>query len=129
MVTVRLISLFVCVFGAFAYGSAVVLWLRQASPVWAPYRSYARGARSRLDFVSLALFSVCTLWFVLNGLGEYRLLAGGSIAGYIELATLALVFAFPPLIMHTVYMETICEGTWATHHGVEAPARIWRLRP
>ncbi len=107
MVTVQLISLFVCVFGAFAYGSAVVLWLRQASPVWAPYRNYARGGHAKLDLASFALFAVCTMWFILTGFSEYRQLAGADEEGWIEVAILALVFAFPPLIMHTVYLETV----------------------
>jgi two-component system LytT family sensor kinase len=119
MVTVSLISLFVCVFGAFAYGSATVLWLRQASPVWAPYRNYARGDRPHLDVVSFALFVVSTVWFILIGLTEYRQLASLHDQGWIEAGIMALVFAFPPLIMHTVYLETVCSDP-------EPPRRVAR---
>ncbi len=108
MVTVQLISFFVCVFGAFAYGSAVVLWLRQASPVWAPYRNYAKDGHAKLDLASFALFAVSTVWFILSGLAEYRQLAGVEEDGWVEAGILVLVFAFPPLIMHSVYLETKC---------------------
>jgi signal transduction histidine kinase len=130
MVTVRLISLFVDVFGAFAYGSAVVLWMRQASPVWAPYRTYGRADEIRADLVSLALFTVCTIWFVLNGFGEFRALAGIGRDDWMELSALALVFAFPPLIMHSVCAETTSNAVdrlQAHVEGPEPPARMWRL--
>lgn len=109
MATVHLIALFVYVFGAFSYGSSVILWVRQANPVWAPYRNGTRTGRSPLDLVSLAICTVCTIWFLLNALGEFRLLTGAAeYSSVLDLGILAIVFWFPPLIMHTVYVETIC---------------------
>ena len=35
MTVVSLVFLVVCIFGAFAYGSATLMALRQATPVWA----------------------------------------------------------------------------------------------
>lgn len=117
MVLLSLVALFVFVFGAFAYGSATVLCLRQ-SPVWGPCREYQAGVRRRLDGVSLSLFLVSTVWFVVHALIEFRILAGARGYGWVDLAALVLVFTFPPLIMHTVFFET-------QHAGDEPPAPIW----
>ena len=48
--------LLVYVLGAFAYGSALVLSLRQASPVWSPHRHHGSALRPRLDRASVAMF-------------------------------------------------------------------------
>lgn len=118
MVALNLVALFVFVFGAFAYGSATALCLRDASPVWGLHRQYAGDTRTRLDKVSLALFVVSTIWFIVHALIEFGVLAGGGREGPFDLAALVLVFAFPPLIMHTVLIETC-------HEGPETPPRSW----
>lgn len=119
MLALSLAALFVFVFGAFAYGSATVMCLRH-TPVWGPYRQYAGTVRSRIDVVSLALMGVSTVWFVLHALIEFGLLAGvGREEGLFDLAALILVFAFPPLIMHTVFLE-------AHHEDREPPGPVWK---
>ncbi|MEO8682684.1 MAG: histidine kinase [Vicinamibacterales bacterium] len=105
MIVVSLIALFVYLFGAYAYGSATVICARQVSPVWGPYRPYALGVRQRIDRTSLALFAISTVWFILNGLIEFRELAGVTEQGWLDLGVF-IVYLFPPVIMHTVYMET-----------------------
>jgi two-component system LytT family sensor kinase len=112
MTAVSLVFLVVCVFGAFAYGSATMMALRQVTPVWAA-RSADRPP-PRLDRVNVAMFALCTVWFALNAVGKLQQLAGtsdGRSSG-IDFATFVIAFAFPPLIMHVVYRET----------GIDCPA-------
>src|SRR5690606_10236736 len=107
MTALSLTFLVVCFFGAFAYGSSSVMALRQASPVWTLTRASAGPSRMKLDRVSLAMFSLCTVWFVVNALAEFRLLAGGvPRSGYVDLVVLALSYCFPPVSMHVVWRET-----------------------
>lgn len=111
MTAISLAFLLVWVFGAFAYGSAGVLALRQATPVWGPPDRPAGALRTPVGRVSLVMFLVCTLWFALNASSEFAALAlGRRNAGWLELGVLALAFVFPPLIMQLVYHETCIEG-------------------
>ncbi len=109
MVVVSLVFLFVYLFGAYAYGAATVYALTEVGPAWGGLdREPAPGARPRLDKPGLALFVISTVWFVLHGLIEFRNLSGDTGQGWLDLATL-IVFLFPPVIMHTVYLETCAE--------------------
>ncbi len=109
MTAISLAFLVVCIFGAFAYGSSTVMALRQASPVWTGTRPSRGLERVALDRVSLAMFVLCTVWFVLNALSELRRLGGGVFReGYLDLAVLALAYCFPPIIMHVVWKEAGC---------------------
>ncbi|MFA5909724.1 MAG: histidine kinase [Vicinamibacterales bacterium] len=110
MILVSLIFLFVYLFGAYAYGAATVIAVSQATPVWGPYRRYAAGMRQRIDKASLALFTISTIWFIQHALIEFRNLMGDATAGWLDLSTLVVVYFFPPVIMHTVYLESQCEG-------------------
>jgi len=112
MTAVSLAFLVVCVFGAFAYGSATLMTLRQTSPVWGAPPS--RGTtRTRLGGVSLTMFVVCTVWFALNAAAEFRPLAFGGLryvaSSWLDLAVFGLAFVFPPLIMHVVYGEDVVD--------------------
>jgi len=107
MVVVSLIFLFVYLFGAYAYGAATVYSLRNLSPAWGG-TSERTGARHRVD---LALFALSTAWFALHILIEFRNFTALSGNSWLELAMLGLVFLFPPVIMHTVYEESRCEGS------------------
>ncbi len=115
-------ALFVYLFGAFAYGSATVVSLRQAKPVWGPHRSYGEGVRRRIDRASLLLFSLSFAWFVLHGLIEFRSLLGAYRQGWIDVATL-MVYLFPPVIMHTLYLET-----HDANQPPPAPIYAWLMR-
>ena len=110
MLLISLLFLFVYLFGAYAYGAASLLSLRQVHPVWGgPHRNYGPAMSSRLDQAGTALFVVSAVWFVLNALIEFRNLTGNAQRGFLDLATF-IVFLFPPLIMHTVYLEAKGEG-------------------
>lgn len=109
MIALSLVSLLVYLFGAYAYGAATVLSLRQAKPVWGANKVHAQGAPQRIEKASLALFALSLAWFVLQTLVEFRTLLGVRQDSWIELATL-MVYLFPPVIMHTVFLETQCDG-------------------
>ncbi len=112
--------LLVYVLGAFAYGSALVLSLRQASPVWAPHRHHGSTIRPRLDRASFAMFLWSAVWFVVLALDQFDEFVSGPRRNVLDLAQLLLVFGFPPLIVHTMYLEghvpewTGRARTWAT---------------
>ena len=110
MLLISLIFLFIYLFGAYAYGTATLYSVRKVSSVWgARFRDHAGGARWPIDRPSLALFAISTVWFVLHTLIEFRNLTGNTEHGLLDLGTL-LVFLYPPVIMHTVYYESQCEG-------------------
>jgi hypothetical protein len=106
MILVSIVFLFVYLFGAYAYGAATVFSFREVGPAWGGLdRESAPGAPPRLDKPGLALFAISTVWFVLHSLIEFRNLAGEDTSRtWLELGTL-IVFLFPPVIMHTVYLE------------------------
>ncbi|MGE0361521.1 MAG: sensor histidine kinase [Vicinamibacterales bacterium] len=97
--------LLVYVLGAFAYGSALVLSLRQASPVWAPHRQHGPTIRPRLDLASTAMFLWSAIWFVVLAFDQFDEFLSGPRRNVLDLAQLVLVFGFPPLIVHTMYLE------------------------
>jgi signal transduction histidine kinase len=106
MTWISLAFLVVCIFGAFAYGSATWMAVRQAAPVWGPERLLR--PRAPLDGVSLTMFVVCTVWFALNAAAEFGALVDGRGpgSGWMALGVFVTAFAFPPLIMHVVFRET-----------------------
>ena len=112
MILVSLVFLFVYLFGAYAYGAATVFGFKEVGPAWGGLdRESAPGARPRLDKPGLALFAISTVWFVLHSLIEFRNLSGDDTSqGWLDLGTL-IVFLFPPVIMHTVYLETCVPPT------------------
>ena len=108
MTVVSLIFLFVYLFGAYAYGAATVYSVRSAGPIWGGLSDeYAPGVRRRIDKATLALFVISTVWFVLHVLIEFRNYIGYTRESMLDLGTL-MVFLFPPVIMHTVYLESQC---------------------
>ena len=108
MILISLVFLFVYLFGAYAYGAATVLSVREVGPIWGrPAQDYTPGVRRRIDKASLGLFVISTIWFVLHILIEFRNFIGFTRESWLDLATL-MVFLFPPVIMHTVYLESQC---------------------
>ena len=106
MILISLVFLFVYLFGAYAYGAATVYGLRQMTPLWGePGQSYTPAVRRRIDRAGLTLFAISTFWFVVLLLLEFRSFAGYRQEGWLDLAQF-IVFLFPPVIMHTVYLES-----------------------
>jgi hypothetical protein len=118
MVLISLIFLFVYLFGAYAYGSATLLSVGQAKSLWGLDKEYAPDIRQRMNKASLAMFAISTVWFVLHALIEFRNLAGVTKVGWLDLATF-IAFLFPPVIMHTVYLES-------HHQGAVPPSPVFR---
>jgi histidine kinase/histidine kinase/DNA gyrase B/HSP90-like ATPase len=108
VVLVSLFFLFVYLFGAYTYGVATVYGVREAGPIWgASRRDYAPDVRLQIDRTNLALFALSTLWFVSLVVIELRSFIGRTGDTWIDLAQF-LVYAFPPVIMQTVYVESKC---------------------
>jgi len=119
MTIVSLIFLFVYLFGAYTYGASTVLSIRQIGPVWGGSpRDYTPDIRKRIDKANLGLFVVSTIWFVLLLLIEFRDFISPTRESWLDLGTL-IVFLFPPVIMHTVCLES---------HGADdtPPPRVFR---
>ena len=107
MTVISLVFLFVYLFGAYAYGAATVYSLRAAGPIWGGLdHEYAPGVRRRIDKATLALFVISTVWFVLHVLIEFRNYIAYTRESLLDLGTF-MVFLFPPVIMHTVYLESM----------------------
>jgi hypothetical protein len=116
MVYVSLASLFVYLFGAYAYGAAAVLGLREAWPVWASRDRTDQS--SAMDHAPLGIILISTAWFTLLTLIEFRTLTGVTSRNWLDLGVF-MVFLFPPVIMQTVYREAV----YHTHQ----PPRVYRL--
>jgi hypothetical protein len=120
-----IVGLCVFIFGAYAYGSVVALSLRHRRPVW-PAHVGPCPRPPGAAWVGLAMFVVCTAWFVLHSIIEVRHLLGAPASrqdDLFDLAALELVFAFPGFIFHTVLVETSCDP-----RRPRPPARGWWRR-
>ena len=120
--TAAIVFLLVYVLGAFAYGSALTLSLRQASSVWSPHRNRDVAGRTRLDAASITLFAWSAVWFVVLGLDQFSdIVSGSNQRGWLDHLQMLLVLGFPPLIMHTMYQEAHVDD-WV------GEARAWATR-
>ena len=109
MILISVIFLFVNLFGAYAYGAATLYSIRKVSPIWSSQQRYGAEGGG-VDRPALALFGLSTVWFVVNTLIVFRYLTGDAQRDdLLDLATL-IVYLFPPVIMHTVYRESTCDG-------------------
>jgi signal transduction histidine kinase len=113
-------ALVVYIFGAYAYGYLLLLWLRHGS-------FSARGAftdqEARTARAGVRLFTVCAVWFVLLSIIEFRALLGDSRENdWVDLLALGVVFAFPGVIFHSYLFATL-EAADAT----AASRRRWTL--
>ena len=107
MVYLSLFFLFVYLFGAYAYGAATVYGLRDLNSTWSAGRLVS-GTKQSADRAGLGLFAISTIWFVVHVLIEFRNLTGDTQESLLDLG-MFIVFAFPPAIMHLVYVETQIE--------------------
>ena len=115
MLYVSLISLFVYLFGAYAYGATSVLGIRETWPVRAN-RDEPRGPGA-MDHAPLGIILISTAWFALLTLLEFRTLTGATGRTWLDLGTF-MVFLFPPVIMQTVYRASVDDG--------QSPPRLYR---
>ena len=109
MDALRLLALLVYTFGVFAYGSMLMMWVRELGG-----RRQAPSTRSgqvrstpqrEADAVNGALLVVSFIWFVCNVAQLLVSLMPRRHVWQLDVAGLLLAFAFPPLIMHATWAE------------------------
>jgi hypothetical protein len=138
-----ILALCIFIFGAYAYGSLVVLSVRNGTIIWSRTRRRPQATHVQ----GLAMLVACTIWFLLHTIIGFRALLGEPMNDdLIDLAVLELVFCFPGLIFHTVLLESSgdCDspprfGRWSVALGVlyatgaalaiYVPAAIFALAP
>lgn len=109
MILISLAFLFVCLFGAYAYGAATLLSLGKSRSLWGLDKEYAPHVQRRINRSSIAMFCIATVWFVLHALIEFRTVIGQPHDSWLDLGSF-IAFLFPPVIMHTVYLEAHAEN-------------------
>ena len=115
-----LVALLIYTFGAFAYGAILFLWVTHVRyRHWAAREDGCAPAGREADGVNGALLTVSLLWFCCNvGLVLFRLVPLRA-PWQLDVASVCLAFAFPPLIMHTTLSEVA-----ATHPRMSGAWRI-----
>jgi signal transduction histidine kinase len=120
---VSIAALFVYIFGAYAYGSLLLLTQRhRAADQTVDPDGKAATIRAQSARASLRLFAVCAVWFVLHAIIEFRALLGEPKEDdLLDLLTLELVFLFPAVIFQSYLLEVIAEA------GERPQLLRWRL--
>jgi signal transduction histidine kinase len=112
---IRLVGLLVYTCGAFAYGTVLLFWVRELGrPGWAQ-RS---GGGREVDLANGAMLIVSFIWFCAN-VAALLLSFGRARLWQLDILTIVLAFAFPPLIMHTTLAQV-------RQHRPEALAAGWK---
>jgi hypothetical protein len=120
MDALRLVALLIYTFGAFAYGSILLMWVRELGATgWGASRS-VHPSRREVDAVNGALLVVSFLWFLCNVAQLLVGLTPRREVWQLDVAGVLLVFAFPPLIMHATWVEIDPDRTARL-------SRAWRL--
>ena len=88
-------ALCVFIFGAYAYGSLVILSLRQRSLVLASRATRPLTSTERPAPAGLAMYLVCTVWFILHTVIGSAAHGRGARRRLIDLAALELASRFP----------------------------------
>ena len=115
MMALSIFALFIYLFGAYAYGYLTMLFF-QRRPV-----RHLRHADEQLTRVSRAMFIVCTIWFVILAIIEFRFLMGEPREDdLIDLIGLEITLLFPALIFHMTFAEARAKGQ------PNITARYWR---
>ena len=105
MDAVALVGLLVYTLGAFAYGMTLVFWFRQLRSTGVPSR--ASSSLREVDVVTGGLLTVSFAWFCMNAVVLFLRVGPRSRQWPLDVATVVLAFAFPPLIMHSVWAEAV----------------------
>jgi len=106
-----LTSLLVFTVGMFSYGAIFYFWLREFGRTgWAGQQTTGCGARRRFDLVGGAMIFVSFAWFTLHLLLTLASLDPRIRPLPLQVVIHLLLFLFPPLIMHTTYVETRAAG-------------------
>ena len=101
-----LVSLLVFTVGLFSYGAIFIFWLSEFGKAgWAGQQITGCGARRSFDLVGGAIVFVSFAWFAVNLLLLLASLDPRIRPWPFQVALHLLVFLFPPLIMHTTFVE------------------------
>ena len=112
VVVIALVGLLVYTLGAFAYGMTLVLWTRDLRhAVWPSRAPRVRSALRENDVVNGALLGVSFAWFCVNAVVLFLRLGPRTRHWQLDVATIVLAFAFPPLIMHSVWGGAVQAST------------------
>jgi anti-sigma regulatory factor (Ser/Thr protein kinase) len=106
-----LTAVLIYTFGVYAYGTLLVLWLQDARAGRTTRPDTASWATYQSVFSSGALFAVSFIWFITNLVIGLQQLAPEPPGGWVWSASLWaglwLALAFPPLITHMVWAESL----------------------
>ena len=114
----RLLALLIYTYGAFSFGSILILWLAQMGRIrWGGRVSQDCGWKPRSDLVGGALTFLSFSWFVCCLLLVLIQLDPNIRAYPLMTVLFVQVFFFPPLIAHTTYVEVKSEADAAIPRG------------
>jgi hypothetical protein len=116
MDAVALFALLVYGFGAFAFGTILVLWVRELGRV-----GWGTRPEKRVDLVNGALVILSFVWFCVL-IAQIVVALAGRPRPYwpIETAVIVIAYLFPPLIMH-ITLAGVTSGR------PTPPGRGWRI--
>ena len=121
MNAVRLFALLVYTFGVFVYGAMLALWIAAMGRIgWGAHARQPVAGGSGLDTLNGALLALSFVWFLLNVSGLAFSMTAHGRPWQIDIATIFLAFAFPPVIMHVSWTEV-------SRRHLRPLARGWRL--
>jgi signal transduction histidine kinase len=106
MNALRLVALLTYAFGAFAYGAILYVWVTESGRRgWATHDRQCGITSRELGVVNGALLVLTFLWFCCNAvLVLYGFVPRGT-PWQLDVASLCMAFAFPPVIMHLTLAE------------------------
>ena len=106
MNALRLVALLTYAFGAFAYGAILYVWVTETGRRgWATHQRQGSVTSRELDVINGGLLVLTFLWFCCNTvLVLYGFVPRGT-PWPLDVATICMAFAFPPIIMHLTLAE------------------------
>jgi signal transduction histidine kinase len=106
MNVLRLVALLTYTFGAFAYGAILYVWVTEAGRRgWAAHDRPGAVKSRELDVVNSGLLVLTFLWFCCNAALVLYRFAPYRTPWPLEVGSLCMAFAFPPVIMHLTLAE------------------------
>src|SRR5262245_35914216 len=105
-----LLSLLVFTVGLFSYGAIFFFWLRGLGRAGWAGQQVTCGVRRSFDLVGGGIIFVSFVWFAVHLLLTLASLDPRIRALPLQVAIHILLFLFPPLIMHTTYVEARAAG-------------------
>ena len=123
----RVMALLIFTIGAFAYGAITWVWIRDRGKLhWQASKGSTAAVDQRFNTPAGLLFVLCFIWFVVNLLLQLAPLNPALPDNWLSLATVVVSFLFPPLIMHSGYVDAIyCSNAELTRRWFLPVAAVW----